>query len=107
MPNERADAPTSAPIHPAPTITAEPPCSSRRRSASESSTVRRYSTPSSSWPGMGSRRGSGPVAGGGSRGGRGAGGGGQPVVAQPLAVVEGDLAGPGVEADRRPPEPQL
>ena len=39
-----------------------PPRSSRSRSASESSTVRRKSTPSRSAPGIVSRRGSAPVA---------------------------------------------
>ena len=40
-PRWRADAATSAPIQPAPTTTTEPPRSSRARSASESSTLRR------------------------------------------------------------------
>ena len=40
-PRCRAEAATSAPIHPAPTTTTVPPRSSRSRSASESSTLRR------------------------------------------------------------------
>ena len=42
--------------------TSRPPASSTARSASESSTVRRTWTPSSSAPGIGGRRGSAPVA---------------------------------------------
>ncbi len=57
-----ADAATSEPIQPAPTTTTAPPRSSRARRASESSTLRRYMTPSSSLPGIVSRRGSAPVA---------------------------------------------
>src|SRR5262245_52560809 len=55
-PASRAAAVVSRPIQPAPTVTTRPPSRKAPASRSESPTVRRYSTPSRSAPGMVSRR---------------------------------------------------
>ena len=62
QPASRAAAVISRPIQPAPTVTTRPPPRKAAASRSESPTVRRYSTPSRSAPGMFSRRGDAPVA---------------------------------------------
>ncbi len=62
QPSSRAEAATSQPIHPAPITTILAPDRIRAAMASESATVRRYSTPSRSAPGTDRRRGTAPVA---------------------------------------------
>ena len=96
LPRVRAVAPTSMPIQPEPiSTTRRPPSRKSACERSESSTVRRVCTPSSSVPGIGRLR------------GVGSGGEQQPVVRRGGPVVERDLVRRTIDVGRSDAELQL